>query len=69
MVGGGNVRDVIAHLLAAEGKAQEHIARGSVTAKRMTLIFRGMSSLQLDDFSEPAVVVKRTVARVIQTCR
>jgi len=69
VVGGGDVRDVIAHLLAAEGRAQEHIARGSVTAKRMTLIFRGMSSLQLDDFSEPAVVVKRTVARVIQTCR
>ena len=67
-VGGRDVKDVIAHLIAAEGRVQEHIALGSVTAKRMTLIFRGLASLQLADFPEPVVVVKRTVARVIQTC-
>ena len=73
---GGDVRDVIAHLLAAEGRAQEHIARGSVTAKRMTLIFRGMASLELADFTgKPvhvrggATAVPRTVAGVMQTCR
>jgi len=82
-VGEGDVKDVIAHLLAAEGRAQEHIARGSVTAKRMTLVFRGMASLALADFTgEPVRVgggatvvtdvvapVPLTVADVIQTCR
>jgi len=47
--GGGGVRDVIAHLLAAEGRAHENMPLRSVTAKRTTLIFRGMASLELAD--------------------
>jgi len=81
--GGGDVRDAIAHLLAAEGRAHEHMPLRSVTAKRMTLIFRGMASLELADFPggpvrvgggtavvpDVVVTVPITVAGVIQTCR
>jgi len=81
--GGGerDVRDVIAHLLAAEGRAHENMPLRSVTAKRMTLIFCGMASLELADFTgEPVSVgvgpvpvpvpaIKRTFEGLMQTCR